>query len=98
MNRRMMLIFVDASHADDVAEILEACEVIGYSELQGVLGKGATGRKLGSRAFPGSSTAFMAAMTDECSVELTSRLRALREAKGADEGLKLYSVGAEELI
>ena len=39
MKRRMMVIFVDASHADDVAEILEACEVIGYSEVQGVLGK-----------------------------------------------------------
>jgi hypothetical protein len=51
MNRRMMIIFVDASHADDVANILEACEVIGYSEVDGIRGKGATGRKLGSRAF-----------------------------------------------
>jgi len=98
MKRRMMVIFVDASHADDVAEILEACEVIGYSEVQGILGKGDTGRKLGNRAFPGSSTCFMAAMSDECAVDLTRRLEALRDAKGAEEGLKLYSVGAEELI
>lgn len=98
MNRRMMIIFVDASHADDVAGILEACEVIGYSEVKGVLGKGATGRKLGSRAFPGSSTCFMAAMSEQCAVDLTRRLEALRDATGAEEGLKLYSVGAEELI
>lgn len=98
MNRRMMMIFVDASHADDVANILEACEVIGYSEVDGIRGKGATGRKLGSRAFPGSSTCFMAAMSQECAADLTRRLEALREAKGAEEGLKLFSVGAEELI
>ncbi|MDH3208345.1 MAG: hypothetical protein OEO79_17220 [Gemmatimonadota bacterium] len=98
MNRRMMIIFVDESHADDVAQILEACEVIGYSEVRGVLGKGATGRKLGSRAFPGSSTCFMAAMTEECSVDLTRRLEALRDAKGTEEGLKLFAVGAHELI
>lgn len=98
MNRRMMIMFVDASHADDVANILEACQVIGYSEVEGVLGKGSTGRKLGSRAFPGSSTCFMAAMSEECAADLTARLQTLRDAKGADEGLKLFSVGAEELI
>jgi hypothetical protein len=94
----MMIIFVDASHADDVREILEACDPLGYSELQGVLGKGATGRKLGSRAFPGSSTCFMAAMSTECAADLTRRLEELRDARGAEEGLKLYTVGAEELI
>ncbi|MDH3206185.1 MAG: hypothetical protein OEO79_06205 [Gemmatimonadota bacterium] len=98
MNHRMMVIFVDASHADDVRQILEACDPLGYSEVQGVLGKGATGRKLGTRAFPGSSTCFMAAMSDACAADLAVRLEALRDARGTEEGLKLYSVGAEELI
>jgi len=98
MNRRMMIVFVDASRADDVREILEACDPLGYSELAGVLGKGLTGRKLGTRAFPGASTCFMAAMTEECAADLTRRLEALRDARGAEEGLKLYSMGTEELI
>jgi hypothetical protein len=98
MNRRMMIIFVDASHADDVRGILEGCDPLGYSELQGVLGKGATGKKLGSRAFPGSSTIFMAAMSDTCAADLTTRLEALRTARGAEEGLKLFSLLAEEVI
>jgi hypothetical protein len=98
MNRRMMVIFVDASHAQDVRGILEACDPLGYSEMQGVLGKGATGKKLGSRAFPGSSTLFVAAMTDACAADLARRLEALRDERGTEEGLKLYSLGAEELI
>lgn len=98
MNRRMMIIFVDASHADDVQKILEDCDPLGYSELKGVLGKGVTGKKLGSRAFPGSSTIFMAAMSDECAADLTKRLVALREARGAEEGLKLFSMLTEELL
>jgi hypothetical protein len=98
MNRRMMVIFVDASHADDVTAILEDCDLTGYSQLPGILGKGLTGRKLGSRAFPGSSTCFLAAMSAECATQLTKRLEDLRESRGAEEGLKLYSVEVEELI
>ncbi|HSH74252.1 MAG TPA: hypothetical protein VLA09_00995 [Longimicrobiales bacterium] len=98
MNRRMMVIFVDSSHADDVTAILEDCDLTGYSELPGVLGKGLTGRKLGSRAFPGSSTCFLAAMSAECATRLTERLEALSDARGVREGLKLYSLEVEELI
>ena len=98
MNRTLMIIFVDTSHAVDIERLLEDCEVPGYSEIPTVLGKGATGRKLGTRAFPGSSTCFMAAMSDACAADLAVRLEALRDARGTEEGLKLYSVGAEELI
>lgn len=98
MKRRMLVIFVDASHADDVREILNAHEMLGYSELAGVLGKGATGRKLGSRAFPGSSTLFIAAVSEACALDVAARLEELRIAKGADEGLKLFSLETDELI
>ena len=40
----------------------------------------------------------MAAMTDDCAVDLHRRLQTLRDAKGAEEGLKLFSVAADELI
>jgi hypothetical protein len=56
------------------------------------------GRKLDSRAFPGSSTSFMAATSEEWAADFTARLQALRDGNGAEEGLTLYSVGAEELI
>jgi hypothetical protein len=98
MNRRMMIIFVDSSHADDVRGILEACDPLGYSELVGVLGKGVTGKKLGSRAFPGSSTIFMAAMSDDCAADLARRLERLRDERGAEEGLKLFSMLTQELL
>jgi hypothetical protein len=98
MKNRMLIVFVDASHAEDVEKILNEYEVLGYSEIGGVLGKGATGRKLASRAFPGSSTCFMAAVTEPCARELTERLGALFGAKGVEEGLKLFSLNVDELI
>lgn len=98
MKSRMLIVFVDAAHAEDVERILNEHELLGYSEIDGVLGKGATGRKLGSRAFPGSSTCFIAAVTPECQGELTERLRELLRARGAEEGLKLFSLNVDELI
>jgi hypothetical protein len=98
MKKRMLIALVDSSHADDVERILQEHDVLGYSEIAGVLGKGATGRKLGSRAFPGSSTCFMAAVTAPTALEVTERLRGLLRDKGAEEGLKLFSLDVDELI
>jgi len=98
MKNRMLVVFVDASHAEDVERILNEYEPLGYSEIGGVLGKGATGRKLGSRAFPGASTCFIAAVTHECESELTERLRGLLRARGSEEGLKLFSLNVDEVI
>ena len=98
MKTAMMLVFVDADHARDVERLFEDCAVPGYTEIPNVLGKGATGRKLGNRAFPGSSTLFVVAVDESCRTGLEVRLRALRETRGPDEGLKVFLLNAEELL
>ena len=98
MNRTLMIIFVDTSHAVDIERLLEDCEVPGYSEIPTVLGKGATGRKLGTRAFPGSSTVYLVAVDDTCREPLAERLRALRDERGPAEGLKVFALNTEEVL
>jgi hypothetical protein len=98
MNRALMIIFVDAEHASDIEQLLEDCEVPGYTEIPTVLGKGATGRKLGTRAFPGSSTVYLVAVDDTCREPLAQRLRALRDERGPAEGLKVFAVDSEEVL
>jgi len=98
MNRTLMIIFVDAQHAADIERLLEDCEVPGYSEIPTVLGKGATGRKLGTRAFPGSSTVYLVAIDDTCREPLAERLRALRSERGPSEGLKVFALDTEEVL
>lgn len=94
---KMVLMIVDASQAEDVKEMLRNCDVPGYSEIPNVLGMGTTGQKLGSRAFPGSSTLFMVALEQHCVDMLTDKLEALRDKTGSTEGLKAFSFDIQEL-
>lgn len=95
---RLLLIFVDADHAADVERLLDESGVPGYSQFPTVLGKGATGRKLGSRAFPGSSTLFFVALPDGRCARLCDQLEALRSEKGPEEGLRAFMLDAGQVL
>lgn len=95
---KMLLIFVDADHAPDVAALLETSGVMGWSEIPQVLGKGSTGRKMGTRAFPGSSTLFFAAVPVEEAVRLTAEVRRLMEERGPEEGIRVYALDTVEVL
>ena len=94
---KMVLMIVDAGQAKDVKQMLHSCDVPGYSEIPEVLGMGTTGHKLGSRAFPGSSTLFMVALDEHCVEMLTEKLATLREEKRSSDGLKAFSFDIQEL-
>jgi hypothetical protein len=95
---RILLIFVDADHANDVERLLDKRGVPGYSRFPEVLGRGATGRKLGSRAFPGASELFFVALPDGKCAGLCQELEALRTAKGPEEGLRAYVLEADQVV
>jgi len=95
---KLLLIFVDGDHADDVERLLEKADVPGYSEFPNVLGKGKSGRKLGNRAFPGSSTLYFVALPDGVCHGLCTELRQLRDAKGPEEGLRAYILDTMEVL
>ena len=95
---KLLLILVDSNHRKDVERILDDHGVPGYSELPNVLGKGETGRKAGSRAFPGSSTLYFVATEGDICHTLCADLKALRERAGREEGLKVFTLDAEMVI
>ena len=95
---KLVILFVDADHAADVERLFEACDVPGYSEIPNIFGRGETGRKLGTRAFPGSSTLYLVAVDASCEAPLANELRALRDARGPNEGLKAFALETEELL
>ncbi len=96
--KQMMMIFVDADHASDIEQVLDECELPGYTEFPTVLGKGDSGKKLGTRAFPGSSTMYMVVVDERCRVPLAERLKALQDTEGPHEGLRVYATPAEEIV
>ena len=95
---KMVMMIVDSDHAAEIERLCEECDVPGYSKIPNVLGKGTTGRKQGSRAFPGSSTLYFAALEEDCIEPLKEKLEALRDARGSEEGLKAFIMNTEELL
>ena len=95
---KLLLIFVDSHHAADVERLLDEHGAPGYSAFPNVLGKGATGRKLGNRAFPGSSTLYFVALPDGNCAGLCAAIRELRDQKGPEEGLKAYTMETMEVV
>ncbi|MDH3289665.1 MAG: hypothetical protein OEO20_05230 [Gemmatimonadota bacterium] len=95
---KLLLIFVDSDHARDVERLLDTHGVHGYSTFPNVLGKGQTGRKLGTRAFPGSSSLYFVALLDGDCRGLCDELRTLRDEKGPEEGLKAYTLDTMEVL
>jgi hypothetical protein len=95
---KLLMIFVDADRAADVERLLEESGVPGYTEVPNALGKGRTGRKLGTRAFPGSSTLYFVGLPDGECHGLCDELRRLRDTKGPEEGLKAYAIDTMEAL
>jgi hypothetical protein len=95
---RLLMIVVDSNHQADVEKILDAHDVPGYSELPNVLGKGQTGLKQGTRAFPGSSTLYFTAVDGDICHTLCADLKALNERAGKDEGLFAFTFEADMVV
>ena len=95
---RLLLIVVDSDHKEDVERILDAEAIEGYSEVPTVLGKGKTGKKKGSRAFPGSSTLFFTAISGDTCAGLCDELKSLRDRYGKEEGLRVFTLDAEMVL
>ena len=95
---KLLMIVVDSNHQKDVEELLDRHQVPGFSELPNVLGKGETGRKLGSRAFPGSSTLYFTAVDGDICQTLCADLKALSEKAGKEEGLFAFTMEAEKVV
>ena len=95
---RLLLIVVDSNHREDVEDILDEQAIAGYYEVPTVLGKGATGRKQGSRAFPGSSSLFFTAINPNQCESVCGALKALRDEAGREEGLRVFALDTEIVL
>lgn len=84
----MLVIIYSGPEPDRVTAVLDAHPVGGYTEFGEVHGVGATGRRGGSRAWPGKNTLFMSVMDEDC---VATVVPALREAgEGLPEGQRLH--------
>ena len=95
---KLLMIMVDSSHQEDVEKILDAHDIPGYTALPDVLGKGVSGRKFGSRAFPGSNTLYFTVVDGVICKTLCADLKTLDEKSGPEEGLTAFILDADKVV
>jgi nitrogen regulatory protein PII len=95
---KLLLILCSGERLEGLRALLESHGVTGYTEAPEVKGSGATGRHLGTRAFPGTASMIFTAVDPGRAAELIEALRGFAGACGPGEGVKVFTLDAEEAI
>lgn len=73
---KMLMLVYSGSEPDRISAMLDDCGAGGYTQFHGVHGAGSTGRREGSRAWPGKSTLFVSVVPEDAARRLFDSLRA----------------------
>jgi len=95
---KMVMVMCAGEHLEDLRRLVDGHHVHGYTEIPSVLGSGTTGRKLGTRAWPGTSSIIFTAVDDDKAAELIADLEALGKRCGPGEGLRVVVLPVERMI
>lgn len=95
---KMLMIVCPENRQEEVRAIIAKHEVRGYSEIQNVLGEGATGKHLGTHVWPGKSVLVFTVVAAAKKDELVQALQEYHESLLAGEGLRVFALPVESLF
>ena len=95
---KLLLIICSGERSADVQKIIDEHEVHTFTELDGLRGSGATGRHLGTRAYPGAVSLLFTAVTEDKAAELVSALREFSEQCSEGEGIRVFEMDVTAAI
>jgi len=95
---KMVVVVCPESRLDAVQKLLDEHHLQGYTELTGLRGAGVTGKRLGTRAWPGSSCMIFAAVEAAKADELVGALETLCRACTPGEGMRVFVLPVESMI
>jgi len=99
MNQTLLMIVCAEERVDELVRLLDAHpEVTGFTELQGLQGSGATGRHLGTRAFPGTVSLVLTVGSAEAMAALGADLARFSKGCRPGEGLRAFALPATQVV
>jgi hypothetical protein len=72
---KMLIVVYSGSNPHRISSLLDSHHAGGYTEFRNAHGVGSTGRREGSRAWPGESTLFFSVVPADQSLDLVETLR-----------------------
>jgi len=95
---KMLVIFCAGTRLKEVRRLIDEYEVPGSTEIPEVLGSGVTGRHLGTRAWPGTSSVVITAVAAPKAKELMAALESLARSCSPEEGMRVLALPVEKMI
>ena len=92
---RLMVIVVDAALREELEVLLRKAGAHGYTELGPAIGWGETGLRLGSGAFPSTSTVLFSAL--DATAEAQVRIALAGFEQGDEHRVRAYAWPVEEV-
>jgi nitrogen regulatory protein P-II len=93
---KLLLILVEDSHKEEVEAFLASSGVPGYTEIPHAVGSGATGPRLGSRAFPKTSAVIFSLIEEDALQRLRDGIRSFCADCG--ERVRMVVLNVEEVL
>ncbi|NWF99879.1 MAG: hypothetical protein HXY19_02925 [Thermoanaerobaculaceae bacterium] len=93
---KLLMLIIDEGKKEELEVLLNRAGVVGYTEIPRAVGVGATGPRLGSRAFPKTSAIIFTVLTAEALDRLVEEIRSFCSDCG--ERLKMIVWGVEEVM
>ncbi len=95
---KMLVLIGPEGREEDLRRLIENHEVHAYSEFRGVMGEGATGRRMGTPVFPGQSVMVFTVVQDPKLTELRAAVEAFRQTLYPEEGVRAFVLPVEETL
>ena len=95
---KMLMVIGPEGREEEQRALLTGQGVHAYSELREVLGEGATGPHRGTRIWPGRSVLLFAVLPEARIPELSAALKAWAAGLPPAEGVRAFSLPAEEVL
>jgi nitrogen regulatory protein PII len=95
---KMVMVICPDARRDEIREIVAQHAVHAFSELKDVTGEGATGKRMGTRAWPGTSRLLFTVLDDEKKDALLAALQTCSRELYPGEGLRAFVLPVEEMI
>ena len=93
---KLLMIIVESAYKEELEVLLNRNRVIGYTEIPRVHGVGTSGVRMGSRAFPRTSSLFFTVVPDDQVQNLREDITNYCEA--CLKRMKMIVWGVEEII
>lgn len=95
---KLLMIICPEERQAEIRDLIGRHDVHAYTELTNVIGEGATGKHLGTHAWPGKSVLVFTAVPKAKEQELVAALSDFKTRLYPGEGIRAFALPVESLI